>query len=95
MNKQKGDEEQKTTTLTIFLSTGNKVDVYYEGEIFDSLYDELKDTVNKNYPFLIGNWNYSQACIYDVNGTLLFNFYKDDECPLIDSNKIIGWNIQE
>ncbi len=82
--------DKKYTELRLFLSNAVKIVIYYEGNIFDNLWDDL--TQESDY-FLVSNYDYSQMCIYGGNRQLLFSGNEKEEPTVIDWQKVIGFDL--
>lgn len=83
------DTTPTKTTLELYLSTGNKISIYFAVDCNDSIEKELFDRI-----FFPGNWEIEQMIIEDGHGNLLFGNDAGDP-DIISGNKIIAWSIRD
>lgn len=79
------------TKLELFLCNGVIVTVYYKGNIFDEIYDELSKQVFES--FMINNYETEQIVIHGRSGEMVFSGMNKREMTNVAWEKVIGWNI--
>lgn len=83
-------KDETKTKLQVWLSTGNRIDVYYNGDVSESIGEDIEDCMRVGIAFYVYNWDVDEAYIYDRSDKVLF---ADSHFPdMIDGRKILGWS---
>lgn len=84
--------KEQTTQLNLFLSTGNKITIYFSDDVDESVREDLEENAGGTGAFWVNNWNVSETVVKDKNNKIVF--YRDAGDPEnIPYRSIIGWNL--
>lgn len=84
-------KKDETTKLELWLSTGSKICVYYNGSVSQSIDEDLRDCIRLGIGFYVYNWDVEQIVIQNADGKTLFT-QDAGAMDLVDVYKIIGWS---